>query len=193
MLSRLRAKGLAENTLVVLSADHGEELGGHGHYHHNLSLYESAVRVPLWFSGPGVVPGDRQDVVPQRDLHPTLIEAAGLDASGSPSRSLWPVLVDPARRMATAPIYLFLPQRGFSRKHSWLPAVRGQAALVDPVAGRKVMFGIGRERVEAYDLVADPKEQVNLRGTDTAWVPALEAALESALDVNMRPPARVTP
>jgi arylsulfatase A-like enzyme len=193
MLARLRASGMAESTLVVLSADHGEELGGHGHYHHNLSLYEPAVRVPLWISGPGVIPGDRPDIVPQRDLYPTLIEAAGLDAGTSPSRSLWPALADPAHRMAEAPVYLFLPQRGFSRGHSWISAMRGQAALVDPVAGRKVIYGIGRERFEAFDLAADPGERVNLWGTRTAWVPVMAAALDSALDANLRPPPVATP
>ncbi len=188
MMARLRASGEAESTLIVVSADHGEELGGHGHFHHNLTLYEPAVRVPLWLSGPGVVPGERAQVVPQRDLYPTLIEAAGLDASASPSRSLWPALSDTTRRLPQTPIYMFLPQRGFSRRYSWVPAVRGQAALVDPVARRKVMFDLGRERVEAYDLAADPHERVNLAGTRLAWVMRMEAALDSALDVNARPP-----
>jgi arylsulfatase A-like enzyme len=189
MLARLRESGLAESTLVLLSADHGEELGEHGHYHHNLSLYEPAVRVPLWISGPGVVPGERPDVVPQRDLVPTLLEAAGLDAGGSPSRSLWPALADPSYRVARSLIYLFLPQRGFSRKHSRVPAARGQAALVDPAAGRKVIFDLGRERIEAYDLEADPLERVNLAGAGLTWVRAMEAALDSALAANARPPA----
>lgn len=189
MLARLRASGLAESTLVIVSADHGEELGGHGHFHHNLTLYEPAVRVPLWVSGPGVVPGERPFVVPQRDLYPTLIEAAGLDAGGSPSRTLWPALRDSALRMPQDPIYLFLPQRGFSRRHSWIPTVRGQAALVDPVAGRKVMLDLGRERVEAYDLMADPRERVNLAGEGLPWIAAMRAALDSALTVNARPPS----
>ena len=190
MLGRLRASGRADSTLVVLSADHGEELGEHGHYHHNLSLYEPAVRVPLWISGPGVVPGERPDVVPQRDLVPTLLEAAGLDTGGSPSRSLWPVLTDPSHRMPRSPIYLFLPQRGFSQKHSPIRAERGQAALVDAAAGRKVIFDLGRERIEAYDLLADPLERVNLAGTDLRWVSAMATALDSALIANARPPKR---
>jgi hypothetical protein len=92
--------------------------------------------------------------------------------------------------MPRSPIYLFLPQRGFSQKHSPIRAERGQAALVDAAAGRKVIFDLGRERIEAYDLLADPLERVNLAGTDLRWVSAMATALDSALIANARPPKR---
>lgn len=193
LFSGLRAAGLAQHTLVVLSADHGEELGGHGHFNHNLSLYEPAVRVPLWISGPGVVPGDRSDVVAMRDVYPTLVEAAGLIPPATASVSLWPALRDTSVRVPERLVYLFLPQRGFSRKYAWIEPSRGQAALLDPVRQRKVILGIGRERFEAYDLARDPRERINLAGRGIPWVRHMRAALDSAIAVNSRPagsPAR---
>jgi arylsulfatase A-like enzyme len=187
MLARLRAAGLAERTLVILSADHGEELGEHGHYHHNLSLFEPAVRVPLWVSGPGVVAGERGEVVEQRDLHPTLLEVAGVDAEAAGWRSLRYALADPGAPIAQRMIYTFLPQRGVSRRHSWIHPARGQAALLDPASGRKVILDFGRERVEAYDLRVDPLERLNLAGRPVPWVAPMRAALDSALRVHAAP------
>jgi arylsulfatase A-like enzyme len=186
LLSLLRERGLAERTLVVLTADHGEELGEHGHYHHNLSLFEPAVRVPLWIAGPGVVPGARRGHALQRDLHATIARVA-LAEGGARTPSLWPRLTGADSIARGGLVYLFLPQRGFSRRFSSVPAERGQAALVDPARGRKVMLDLGAEHAAAFDLDADPGERLNLAGSRLPWVREMRAALDSALRVNAFP------
>ena len=181
LFAELRARGLERSTIVVVSADHGEELGEHGHFNHNLTLYEPAVRVPLMVSGPGVVPGPRPGTVAQVDLYPTLLLAAGIAPGPGPGRSLWPVLADPLRRPEARRIYLFHPRRGFSRRFAALPPDRGQVALVDPVARRKIILGLDRETVEVFALAADPGERVNRVGMRDPWIAPLRAVLDSTL------------
>src|SRR5207247_9927519 len=50
-------RGLADSTIVVLTADHGEEFQEHGHLKHRIHLYDELLRVPLVIAGPGVRPG----------------------------------------------------------------------------------------------------------------------------------------
>jgi arylsulfatase A-like enzyme len=72
--SILNERGLLENTLVVLLADHGEEFLDHGGIGHALSLYDELLHVPLIFWYPGVIPAGvtREEMVMQSDILPTL-------------------------------------------------------------------------------------------------------------------------
>jgi choline-sulfatase len=81
LLRSLAERSLDSKTLVVLMADHGESLGEHGEYTHGVFLYDSTMRIPLIFAGPGV-PGGRE--VPQQvrsiDVLPTITDFLGLSA-----------------------------------------------------------------------------------------------------------------
>ena len=74
LLQELARSPLAQNTIVVLVADHGEEFGEHGNFGHGYALYEECVRVPLILHVPGVEPRRVVDVVPSIDLMPTLLD-----------------------------------------------------------------------------------------------------------------------
>jgi arylsulfatase A-like enzyme len=188
LLSGLEVRGLAASTLLVLTADHGEELGEHGHYHHNLSLYEPAVRVPLWVAGPGVVLGRRDGEVTHLDLHATLLEWAGLEGGGLGgqglgARSLAGVL---AGQAPPAPdgVYLFLPVRGFSRSLLPIRLEHGQAAWVDAASGRKAILRFDRGTEEYYDLRRDPGERWNQAGAPEPWVDSLRQEVWRAVRRN---------
>ena len=81
----LQRRGVLDRTLVIVTADHGEDLGEHGLFDHGESLYRPEVRVPLLIVLParsqfsGVV----SKVVSLRDLPATIVELVGL-AGGSP-------------------------------------------------------------------------------------------------------------
>ena len=186
----LARQGLAGRTLIALTADHGEEFGEHGHFHHNLALYEPAIRVPLWISGPGITPRRLLVTAALEELHPTLLEAAGLDPGATPARSLLPVLEGEAPAALDETRYSFLPHRGFSRRYAtWSRPDRGQAALVDPRSGRKVILRIRAATWEAYDLARDPLERDNLAGDRITWPDSMLAALRAEIERNARPPA----
>ncbi len=102
ILDELKAQGIADNTLIVISGDHGAP----GFPHGKCNLYDFGTGVCLSITGPGVTGGRVvDDMVSLIDLAPTFLEAAGLDSPASMTgRSLWNVLastksgqVDPAR------------------------------------------------------------------------------------------------
>lgn len=96
MLRRIRA-AVGPDTYVVLTSDNGFHLGQHGLDRGKGTPFVSDVQVPLLVTGPGVVPGRRQEVVSNLDLAATFEQLAGLRRapyrSGS---SLVPTFGDPA-------------------------------------------------------------------------------------------------
>ena len=81
LLDALDEQGLAENTVVIYTADHGESLGEHGLWR-KMNFYEQAARVPLHVVWPGVIDGGQRfgGAVTLVDLVATMLEMAGLDA-----------------------------------------------------------------------------------------------------------------
>ena len=77
-LNVLRTRGLLDDTLIVMTADHGEPLGQHGDARHGASLYEEQIHVPLMIWAPGQTPGMREEILSLIDLPPTILDLAGL-------------------------------------------------------------------------------------------------------------------
>lgn len=79
VLQRLAELGLEDETIVVITSDHGEEFGEHGFKRHGYSLYQEAVRIPLVVRVPGAASGRVPEVVGNVDVLPTLLEACGIE------------------------------------------------------------------------------------------------------------------
>jgi arylsulfatase A-like enzyme len=77
VLRALEAQGLAENTVVAITADHGEEFLDHGHRLHTVTLYDEVLRIPLLVRVPGFKPQVIAHTVGLVDLAPTLVDLAG--------------------------------------------------------------------------------------------------------------------
>ena len=82
LLSQLNARGILQNTIVVFTSDHGQELGDHGLYGHGKSLFWGEIHVPLIIWKPGLVPASVhvQAPVTTIDLPATILD---LTAPGS--------------------------------------------------------------------------------------------------------------
>jgi choline-sulfatase len=78
VLDELESTGLADDTLVVFTADHGEMLGERGLWY-KMAFFEPSTRVPLILSGPGIEGRRVSHPVSQLDLGPTLLQLCGLD------------------------------------------------------------------------------------------------------------------
>ena len=85
----------ARDSVILLTADHGESLGEHGFFfQHGQSVLPELVRVPLIVVAPGISPGRVPDLVSHVDVAPTLLDLAGLPGLSDPSGlSLSPLLV----------------------------------------------------------------------------------------------------
>ena len=113
LLAALEENGIADNTIIVLSADHGELLGNHGTFNKD-RLYEEAIRVPVIYRYPnGFGPSaNTSQVASNVDIAPTLIEACGLAVpSHMQGQSLMPVLR--AQRASLERQYAFVEAAGY--------------------------------------------------------------------------------
>jgi arylsulfatase A-like enzyme len=79
-MATLRRLGLAERTLVVVTADHGEEFGEHGGWGHGDTVYDEVLHVPLVLWGPGRIPAGRRVTTPVSlvDVVPTILDLASV-------------------------------------------------------------------------------------------------------------------
>ncbi|MBK6899664.1 MAG: sulfatase [bacterium] len=93
LLKALQEAGLDDETVVVVTSDHGENLGDHRLFEHQFSVHETLLAVPLVIAGPGIGPvgAVRAEPVMLTDLFATVLELAGLPAETAPpgSRSLF--------------------------------------------------------------------------------------------------------
>ncbi len=78
LLDHLKKKGLAEDTVVVVTADHGELFGEHGSKYHGRDLYELEIHVPLLLFIPGMTPQRVSEPVSLIDLPRTLLDLLGV-------------------------------------------------------------------------------------------------------------------
>ena len=148
---------LRDNTVVVLTSDHGEAFKEHGFYFHGRTVYEEESRVPLIVRVPGVDPKRIPEPAALVDLLPTLAELTGQSAPDALGRSLAPVLGGDSP-LSAAPIFLEnLPYPNY-KKHV--------VAVMDPKTRLKVIRTITDNVTEVYDLRADPAEKKNLLDDD---------------------------
>jgi arylsulfatase A-like enzyme len=184
LFATLDQKGVLDNTLVVITADHGEELGEHGLYGHGKSLYRPELRVPLLILGPpgvGVPVGRMIDVpVSLRDVAATIVDRAGM-AIHSPfsGRSLAHHWESAESTAPGSPVLSELAVRKkASRRAQRVPAMRGAMASLVLDGKTYIRDGLGDE--EMYDLAGDPTEADNLARGAASW-PVLEHC-RNALD-----------
>ena len=171
----------APNTIVVVTADHGEEFWEHGSVGHGKTLYEEVVHVPLMIWGPGITPGSSDVPVELIDVLPTLAARAGL----SP-RDAWQ-----GRNLGGGDGVLAVqPKPVFSMTHSSLRAAGLQLECV--IDGGYKLLDNHKAAPMVFDLGGDPGE---LRGgsADGGEVgPRLKALLEIHRAANAKHPAYAT-
>src|SRR5205085_8095982 len=91
LLDELERRGVLDNTLVIITSDHGEHFGEHNLLLHGNSLYRDLLHVPLVVIAPGRVPAGRRvkEFVSLRDLPATVLDLLRLEGRGwFPGRSL---------------------------------------------------------------------------------------------------------
>jgi uncharacterized sulfatase len=154
VLDAIERLGLAENTIIVFTSDHGWHLGEHGLWHKR-SLFEECARVPLIVSVPGMKTRGQTSagLVELLDLFPTLCDLTGV-APLPPlqGRSLRPLLDDP--RAAIHDAAFTQARRG--------PAAEFWGRSVRTARWRCTEWDEGRNGVELYDHDTDPHEYTNL-------------------------------
>lgn len=170
LVQTLEEMGELDNTIVIVTADHGDMLGERGLWY-KMNFFEHSARVPLVMAGPGVVQGTAANACSLLDMLPTLIDIAGGDVS-----------------MVGEPI----------DGRSLLPLARGKSDPVDEAIGEYcaemtpypvVMIRRGPLKYvhcdidppQMYDVITDPLETTNL-ATDPAFAEAAAAFAAEVAD-----------
>ena len=166
VLGKLSELGLDQNTIVVFTSDHGEELFDHGMPAHGFALYEEHVRVPLIIAGPGVASGERVGVpVSNRHIAPTLAWLGGSELTSVQA----PINLLDSASIEQRPIF-FSTENGLWCGQTPLPVygVRDGDAVWIHYLGAKPWGAEedttpppGEGRV-LFDLAQDPRQQVSL-------------------------------
>jgi arylsulfatase A-like enzyme len=147
LVAELAHLGIAENTIIVFSSDHGDMQGSHG-LTNKCVPYEESVRIPFVAAGPGIAKGYvRKEAIGTVDFFPTFAELCG---GGSPTGfSLAPALWGGDA---------ILPTRIFSEDQSGWAIVREDRW--------KLVCGLdGDVPAALFDLDVDPFEEFNLLGS----------------------------
>ena len=153
----LKARGLWDKTLVVVTADHGELLGEHGLLGHTQGLYEPIVHVPLLIHDPArpATRGARLGQLVERiDLTPTILHEAGAaaDLASLQGRSLVPLLNGEGAAWRTV---AFAASKR-NRPQADGPEIDERIARGDRW---KLHWYLYKDRYELYDLASDPGEE----------------------------------
>ncbi|MCL4504562.1 MAG: sulfatase-like hydrolase/transferase [Chloroflexi bacterium] len=172
MLDSLEANGLAEDTIVVFTSDHGDYLGSHGRVQKG-DLHEESVRIPLLVRWPGCLPPqvNRSQVAGLVDLAPTLLSLAGLQPPPHMhGKDLTPMLRDATPALAENWAYIEMGSGVGIRTPTHLYGLpfHGESHTL---AGAPHYF---------FDLTRDPYQMRNLAGS------AEQAELASMLDARLR-------
>lgn len=166
LIRRLEKRGLWDSTLVVITADHGEEFFEHGQMGHGQSLHGELLHVPLIVRLPDGWPGERGRRIPAlaelRNLPATLADLAGSpDLSRLPGTSLMPWILGRRHGQDVNPI-------AFAEGGDRVAARTRRWALLQERAG---------ERAALYDLAVDPNEQRDVAAEHPHEVERLQVAL----------------
>ncbi|MXZ21326.1 MAG: sulfatase-like hydrolase/transferase [Caldilineaceae bacterium SB0665_bin_25] len=158
MMEGLRANGLLENTIVVFTSDHGDNLGSHHRFNKGL-LIEESIRIPMIFHAPWLWDAavNRTQVAQLVDIMPTLLDASGSPVPGHvQGRNLSPILTGARQQLDE--------YWGFIETSDGEIGVRTPTHLL----GRRALRSDGsaeQEPTSFFDLQDDPYEMNNLAGT----------------------------
>ena len=153
LLSHLAAAGLADDTIVVFTSDHGEEFGDHGKRFHGDTLYDCVIRTPLAISGLDRV-GRFPGLVRSIDLLPTLLDYLGVPPTAELGKQMAGVSIRPFLEPGIERSGLIAYSQSRFRDDVHLVAERSET--------RKVIADFKAKRAQVFDLLADPQEYDDL-------------------------------
>ncbi|PZE22293.1 sulfatase family protein [Paenibacillus xerothermodurans] len=163
--------GLAEDTLIVVTSDHGETLYEHDCYFDHHGLYDCTLVVPLIIKFPGRLPAGKRvsDVTLISDIMPTILELLEVDEQLEPDgQSLLPFIHgNPPRRVSE----FYITECTWMRKHGWRTPHWKLIRALEPDFHFK-------PQVELYNLIEDPQENKNVAEDEPEIVELLTARME---------------
>jgi len=170
MLDGLERAGLMDDTVVILTADHGEELFDHGGFSHGFSLHREVLHVPLYVHLPGQTEGKTVDrVVSSLDIVPTILALTGIENPGDLDG--FDLFAPESTRSGER---MLVQQAGWSERAKGFSLIAGQDHLID----LEHAYDTASPRLALYDVVADPKETRDRKAAEGDQAAQLRGELE---------------
>ena len=145
LMDHLDSLGLSDNTVVIVTTDHGEEFMDHGQLQHN-ALYEELIRIPLIIRHPEVRTGARTDArYVNVDLMPTVAAMAGLEAPGN---------IDGINLLEPFDADRYRLSAGMTNAK--------RQEMANEQAALKLILSCSDYSEELYDLASDPGEKTDI-------------------------------
>lgn len=174
ILEALRANGLEENTIIVLTSEHGDGGGAH-RWAAKLSLYEEAATVPFIIRWKGHIPEgviDRVQLISGMDLTPTLCDYAGVENPPAfTGQSIRPVLENPQATLREHLVVELADDKEDTTRH---------ARMIRDRRYKYNLYSQGQRNEQLFDLWKDPGETQNL--AEEPNYQTIKSALRQALD-----------
>ncbi|MBV9397665.1 MAG: sulfatase-like hydrolase/transferase [Bryobacterales bacterium] len=171
LLSGLKARGLYDDALIIITSDHGENFGDRNLLGHWISLYQDEVSVPLIVKYPHQSQGKVvESMVSQIDIAPTVLEAANVPAPATFAGKSLIQPVDPERLLYSE---AFFPRAPYSQSKLY---PKSQRAVYQ---GFKKLIDLGIGKRELYDLAMDPSERRDVYRDNQELAARFETALSA--------------
>ena len=152
LFQALNERGMLEDTAIVLTADHGDEFGDHGHRFHGRTLYDEMVRVPLIMYSPAYPPQAVDQVISHIDVAPTLLSHLGLKGESRFLGRDWDAELRRGRAVNRSEAFFeVLPDSNYGIH---LVGMRYQ--------NEKLIYHVQSGALERFMLDRDPMESMNL-------------------------------
>ena len=165
VLDALHDLGLAGETRVIYSSDHGESLGARGLFG-KFTMYEESAAVPFIMAGPDVPQGKTVNTpISLVDCYPTILEAVGAESTEEdadlPGASLWPIAQAADRQRAVLSEY-----HALATENAYTMLRNLQYKLIYHVDGPPQLFDLVADPDETIDLSSSPDHQTVLKSLE---------------------------
>lgn len=184
IISYLKKKKMLENTVVIITADHGEEFWDHANFEHGHTMYNELLHIPLIMAGEKFKPAVIETPVSIIDIFPTVLELAGIravniDIDGKS-------LLNSHNRPLFAVGTLYGDEKYCLVKND-MKFILNSGKSED----KRFLIGYGsKERFELYDLIKDPFEKHNLSLAMPSAIQSLKKELKAFINAGLEIPGQ---
>ncbi|PAD70329.1 sulfatase [Bacillus sp. 7586-K] len=188
ILTAVKSLGIEDETIIIITSDHGETLNEHQCWYDHHSLYEHNLVVPLIIKYPNKLPKGKRisDITLIKDIMPTILELLEIKANISfDGRNLMPLIAGKPQEFQQESDF-YITECTWMRKHGWRTPEWKLIRALEPDFHFK-------PEIELYNLIKDPEELNNLADSEPQIVNLLLGRMDAYIAKRERETGRVNP
>ncbi|MDQ0223951.1 sulfatase family protein [Metabacillus niabensis] len=188
ILTAVKSLGIEDETIIIITSDHGETLNEHQCWYDHHSLYEHNLVVPLIIKYPNKLPKGKRisDITLIKDIMPTILELLEIKANISfDGRNLMPLIAGKPQEFQQESDF-YITECTWMRKHGWRTPEWKLIRALEPDFHFK-------PEIELYNLIKDPEELNNLADSEPQIVNLLLGRMDAYIAKRERETGRINP